>query len=253
MLHTSSRRPSFRLGALAAFVAPLAIVLAGCGADAVDEEPTESDADALTATPKRIPAKAEARRLGIDHYEGTRAGGRAHFAVKDASQRTLHEVDVTESTHAFRVTSAAKREPLAVRYDAGGFHYTIGERSFTYDGSAPSAEDRALVEPRANEIERIFAALDDLHLSNVVLQDESGTGLEPKVRGGGGWVQGRGAAFTRSWAQRQATQDANNRCTNQYCWGCFQTLAPDCLCAGGMIGGDYGCACRAWGERCGGK
>jgi len=56
-------------------------------------------------------------------------------------------------------------------------------------------------------------------------------------------------AWARSTCCAKATQDANNQCTNQYCWGCCQTYSCDAYCAVG----DYLCfPCGVTGRMCSG-
>ena len=68
------------------------------------------------------------------------------------------------------------------------------------------------------------------------------------VCGSGQWEHGYGNALGRSGACYKATQDVNNKCSNQYCWGCYQVLPCDCGC---FPETDFFCICIASGEKCG--
>lgn len=53
--------------------------------------------------------------------------------------------------------------------------------------------------------------------------------------------------FLKSFACSAATLDANQQCSNRYCWGCCETSACSCICA---IPGDFYCACNVMGKSC---
>jgi hypothetical protein len=61
----------------------------------------------------------------------------------------------------------------------------------------------------------------------------------------------RGASYaeaSRSWCCNEATQNANNCCTNMFCWGCCRRDDCDALC----LVDDYVCVmCGVTGYRCG--
>lgn len=234
-------------------LAAAALALAGCSSEAADDEASSSSSEGLTATRRTIAAKAEGRKLGLLHYDGTRSGGTARFTVVDTARTARHEVLVNELSGEWTARTIGKDAPLTIAFHDFTFHYRVGDRSFAYDGATDIASaDRDALAARQSDVREIFVALDELGLLDEVLGDAASAKVAPRVRGGGGWVQGRGAAGTKSWASYQAASNANGLCSNQFCWGCYRTLQPDCLCALGMFGGDYGCACRVWGERCGG-
>lgn len=74
---------------------------------------------------------------------------------------------------------------------------------------------------------------------------------DPGPTGGGtcsgSWVDGSGYNFRRSMACVNAQEDANNQCSNEFCWGCCGLLPCDCQC----LSGDFYCECLASGQACG--
>ena len=104
----------------------------------------------------------------------------------------------------------------------------------------------------ANEVKMIGAILSDTFMA---LPQSSATDISQKegqsdsINGicGGDWTYANGWGYTRAAACYQATQNVNNKCSNQYCWGCYQVLPCSCGCAPDT---DFFCFCVADGQYC---
>lgn len=63
-------------------------------------------------------------------------------------------------------------------------------------------------------------------------------------------VRGEGGGAARSLACQNAINDANTKCTNQWCWGCCGWIGQPDICDCACAIGDYLCWCGKTGKYC---
>jgi hypothetical protein len=180
----------------------------------------------------------------LDNTGGYRGQITVHAMSTDAAS-----LEFLENGKTFRLLWAKGDLQLATSDgEYGALHPDIKTRA--YAGDPASME---LLQTYSAELVMVAAAISDVRsapggiLPDILYQDP-GDG----IGGGGGGgcsgfpTSGWGYDFRLSSAIMLSTWDANQKCSNQWCWGCCELHDPDCACAYGA----FYCFCSRLGRAC---